>query len=250
MQPAPGPSAPVDNRETGLVNERLNLSAQARMAIEDDILSGRMKPGEPVDERAIAARLGMSRTPVREAIQQLAASDLIDVRPRQTALVKSLDPSVILELFEALIGLESLVAGLAARRITASEIESLERLHAQSEPFVAARDFREFQKLNVAFHRTIYAACRNAWLAAETNRLRSRLGPYREWLFVKVNRMARSYEEHEILIATLRAGDEQAARRLMREHEQIDSDRLFDFMLANRRGEQELAEPELTCEAS
>jgi DNA-binding GntR family transcriptional regulator len=250
MQPAPVLSAPAkkENRETGTVSERLNLSARARMAVEDDILSGRMKPGEPVDERAIAARLGMSRTPVREAIQQLASSGLIDVRPRQTALVKSLDPAVILELFEALIGLESLVAGLAARRITASEIENLERLHAQSEPLVAAGDFREFQKLNVAFHRAIYAACRNAWLANETDRLRSRLGPYREWLFVKVNRMARSYQEHADLIATLRAGDEVTARRMMREHEQIDSDRLFDFMLANRQGEQELAEPELTGE--
>ncbi len=65
------------------MNEHLNLSARARMAIEDDILSGRMKPGEPVDERAIAARLGMSRTPVREAIQQLAASDRSEVRPRR-----------------------------------------------------------------------------------------------------------------------------------------------------------------------
>jgi DNA-binding GntR family transcriptional regulator len=224
------------------VSEHLNLSARARIAIEDDILSGRMKPGAPVDERAIAARLGMSRTPVREAIQQLASSDLIEARPRQTALVKSLDPAVILELFEALIGMESLVAGLAARRISPSELQGLERLHAKSKPLVAARDYRRFQRLNVAFHRAVYGACRNVWLATETNRLRTRIGPYREWLFEKVDRLGRSYEEHAGLIAALRAGDEAAASRLMREHELIDSERLFDFMLANRRGELDLTE--------
>ncbi|MEJ8572044.1 GntR family transcriptional regulator [Microbaculum marinum] len=224
------------------MSERLSLSARARVVLEDDILSGRMKPGEAVDERAIAARLGMSRTPVREAIQQLGATDLIEIRPRQTALVKSLDPSVILELFEALIGLESLVAGLAARRISDNEVHALERLHRQSESLVAARDFRSFQQMNLAFHRSIYAASRNAWLATEANRLRSRVGPYREWLFQKVNRLSRSYEEHSGLIAAFRAGDEASASRLMREHEQIDSDRLFDFMLANRRGEPELSE--------
>jgi DNA-binding GntR family transcriptional regulator len=223
------------------VNERLNLSARARLAIEDDILTGRMKPGETVDERAIAARLGMSRTPVREAIQQLAESGLIEVRPRQSALVKSLDPAVILELFEALAGLESLVAGLAARRITAAEVEALEALQAEAEPLVRARDFTSFQRLNLAFHRAIYAASRNAWLGNETNRLRSRVTPYREWLFEKIDRLARSQAEHGELIAALKAGDEASARRLMRTHEQIDSDRLIDFMLANRGSEPQSA---------
>lgn len=221
------------------MSERLNLSARARNAIEDDILSGRMKPGDPVDERAIAARLGMSRTPVREAIQQLAAADLVDMRPRQTAQVKSLDPAVILELFEALVGMESLVAGLAARRITADEVENLQRLHESSRALVEARDFAGFQSFNVAFHRAIYAACRNAFLATETNRLRSRVGPYREWLFEKIDRLERSHEEHAGLIAALAGGDEDAATRLMTAHEQIDSSRLFDFMLTRSRRDAE-----------
>lgn len=219
------------------MSEPLTLSARARAAIEDEILSGRLRPGEAIDERSLAARLGMSRTPVREAIQQLAASDLIEIRPRQSAVVTVLDPAVVFQLFEALIGLESLVAGLAARRITPGEIAALEELHAAAEPMVAARDFSGFQGINRAFHRAIYAASRNGWLAAETNRLRNRVAPYREWLFEKVDRLARSQAEHAELIEALRAGNEASARRLMRAHEQIDSDRLIDFLLVNRHAE-------------
>ncbi|KMW57681.1 Transcriptional regulator, GntR family [Candidatus Rhodobacter oscarellae] len=219
------PSIPEDEK----------LASKARRAIEDEILSGRLLPGTRLDERLWAERLGISRTPVREAIRELSSQGMVDAPPRQQAYVRKVEGAELAELFEALIGLETLVAELAGRRISDAEIATLEVLQGQLRNAMKNEDSREFQDLNVKFHFVIAQASANTTLLQTLKTVRLRVSPYRSWLFEKLDRMPRSIEEHDKIIAALRARDSVLVRRLTREHEMIDSDRLFDFFLTANR---------------
>lgn len=207
------------------------LASRARRAIEDEILSGRLLPGTGLDERLWAERLGISRTPVREAIRELSSQGMVDAPPRQQARVRKVEGTELAELFEALIGLETLVAELAARRISDVEIAALQALQDQLKAAMKEGDSRGFQTLNVKFHLVIAQASANTTLLQTLKVVRLRVSPYRSWLFEKLDRMPLSIEEHDKIIEALRTRDSVHVRRLMREHEMIDSDRLFDFLL-------------------
>lgn len=213
------------------------LASKARRAIEDEILSGRLLPGTKLDERLWADRLGISRTPVREAIRELSSQGMVDAPPRQQARVRKVEGAELAELFEALIGLETLVAELAARRISHAEITALLALQDELKTAMKEGNAPEFQNLNVRFHFVIAQASMNKTLLQTLEMVRLRVSPYRSWLFEKLDRMPHSIEEHDKIIEALKARDSVLVRRLMREHEMIDSDRLFDFFLIASRSD-------------
>lgn len=214
--------------------ETENLATKARRAIEDAILSGRLLPGDVLDERIWANRLGISRTPIREAIRDLTSQGLVKSPPRQQAFVCKVDGSELIELFEALIGLETLVAELAARRITDAELEKLRSVHEASEAAMKKGDIEAFQACNMRFHTQLADASRNETLLRYLRSVRTRVTPYRAWLFEKLDRMTQSFADHGNIIEALEKRDSVLVRQLMREHEKIDSDRLFDFLLSDR----------------
>ena len=92
-----------------------------RDRLEQDIVTGALRPGERLDEQSLAARFGVSRTPIREALMQLATAGLIELQPRRGAFVASLSLRDVIERFEVMAALEGACAALAARRITESE---------------------------------------------------------------------------------------------------------------------------------
>ena len=214
--------------------ETENLATKARRAIEDDILCGRLLPGDVLDEREWAKRLGISRTPIREAIRDLTSQGLVSSPPRQQAFVCKVDGSELIELFEALIGLETLVAELAARRIGKAELDKLRSVHAASQTAMEEGDIEAFQACNIRFHEYLADASRNETLLRYLRSVRTRVTPYRIWLFEKLDRMSQSYADHASIIDALEKRDPVLVRQLMREHEKIDSDRLFDFLLSDR----------------
>ena len=214
--------------------ETENLAMKARRAIEDAILSGRLLPGDVLDERLWAKRLGISRTPIREAIRDLASHGLVKSPPRQQAFVCRIDGSELIELFEALIGLETLVAELAARRITDSELQRLRSVHEASETAMKNGNIEEFQACNIRFHAVLADASRNETLLRYLQSVRTRVTPYRAWLFEKLDRMSQSYADHGNIIDALEKRDSVLVLQLMREHEKIDSDRLSDLLLSDR----------------
>src|ERR1700677_2303394 len=95
--------------------------------LEQEIMTAQLKPRERLDERALAARFGVSRAPVRDAIGRLASLGLVDVRPRSGSYVASLNVSEVIELLELMSGLEGLCAHHAAQRADATERGELER---------------------------------------------------------------------------------------------------------------------------
>ncbi len=210
--------------ETGTMAHRL------RMALEADILEGRLRPGDELDERGIAERFDVSRTPVKQALTLLASAGLVAMRPRQKSIVTPISVADLAQMFEVLAGLEALAAELAARRMSTAQLESLEALHEDIREVVASNDPGAYAALNARFHEQVWAGAHNPYLAEQLSGLRLRLAPYRRWLIEKMDRMRRSFREHEDLLHALREGDEAAASDAMRRHVQ-DGDRFVDFMM-------------------
>jgi DNA-binding GntR family transcriptional regulator len=117
---------------------RVTHAEAVRMGLEADIFSGRLPPGSPIDEEAIAERYSVSRTPVREAMMQLLESGLIEKRSRQRAAVAKLDIRRLLQMFEALSEVEGICARFAARRATTAEKDELVQNHKAAADALAA----------------------------------------------------------------------------------------------------------------
>eukprot|EP01037_Dinobryon_pediforme_P036565 gene36565-43573_t len=116
------------------------------------VLSGEFRPGERLDEAMLAERYGVSRTPVREALRQLASTGLIEVKPRRGATVASATPEQLETLFGAMAEIEATCARLAAMSMTPIERRRLQSLHGSMAALVAEDDRDGFAAANLTFH--------------------------------------------------------------------------------------------------
>ncbi|UZF92098.1 GntR family transcriptional regulator [Bosea sp. NBC_00550] len=189
-----------------------------RLQIADEIISGVLEPGTPLDEQELAARFGVSRTPVREAIRQLAASGLVSVRPHRGAVVALPTPTQLDDMFEAMAELEALCAGLAARNMTVPERRGLEGLHQALRALVHEGDPLRYHETNEAFHAAIYAGTHNGYLAELTLMTRARVAPFRRAQFRTTGRLGGSYQEHDLIVQAILRGDQPGAAEAMRAH--------------------------------
>ncbi|MCZ0738467.1 GntR family transcriptional regulator [Phreatobacter sp. AB_2022a] len=201
-----------------------------RDILEDEIVTGRFRPAERLDEQSLAARFGVSRTPVREAIMQLASTGLVDLQPRRGAFVAALSFKDVIERFEVMAALEGMCGALAARRITEAEQRELDKAHEDCVREASQEDPDAYYYANERFHLTIYDACRNAFLVEQARQLHTRLKPYRRLQLRARARVATSLAEHQLIVDAIRAGDSEAADRALREHILIQGDRLADFI--------------------
>src|SRR5579864_6262690 len=108
--------------------QRITRAEELRLALADEIINGSLAPGATLDETLLAQRFNVSRTPVREALRQLAASGLVETRPHRGAVVASLSHDRLNALFEAMAELEATCAGLAAERMSAAERQALQQI--------------------------------------------------------------------------------------------------------------------------
>ncbi len=189
-----------------------------RLQIADEIVSGALEPGTPLDEQELAARFGVSRTPVREAIRQLSSSGLVSVRPHRGAVVALPTPSQLHDMFEVMAELEGLCAGLAARNMTVSERRGLEALHQALRTLVHEGDPARYHETNEAFHAAIYAGTHNGYLAELTLMTRARVAPFRRAQFRATGRLGGSYQEHDTIVQAILRGDQAGASEAMRAH--------------------------------
>jgi DNA-binding GntR family transcriptional regulator len=205
-----------------------NRSEALRDAIEEMIAVGKLAPGQHLDETELAAMFGVSRTPIRETLIQLASMGL--VRPRRGAVVAELGPQELLERFEVMSELEAVIGRLAARRMTAAEQEALAAAHAACKEAVDANDPDDYYVKNEAFHEAIYAGSHNQFLVEQARSLYRRLRPYRRLQLRVRDRVHNSYAEHDGLVRAILAGDGELAARLAREHVMIQGQRFSDLM--------------------
>ncbi len=191
-----------------------------------------MRPGQELDEKTLAEAFNVSRTPVREALRQLAAANLVEWRPHQSAVVAKITASKMVEMFEVMAELEGLCGRLAARRMTPAEHANLHAIHQQFQPFVEARDREGYHALNKTFHRAIYAGSRNAYLRDMAGALYDRLAPYRAYQLKRPDALRLASEEHQAIIDAIVAGDGEAAYRLLKNHVSLSNELFSDLVAA------------------
>ncbi|TPE50955.1 GntR family transcriptional regulator [Amaricoccus solimangrovi] len=206
-----------------------------REALENAIVDGRFAPGAKLDPEALAREFDVSRTPIREALQQLEASGLVRVAAKRGTFVSEWSPEELAERFEMMAEVEASCARLAARRITDTELAELEALHASCHRLAEAGDIDAYYAENSAFHHCLYRATHNAFLAREAGRLHAMLQPYRRMQLQVRNRLGRSFDEHEAVVRAIRAGDDAAAGEAMRDHVVVQGDRFHDLLAALRQ---------------
>lgn len=200
--------------------------------IEDEIVAGSLPPGTRLDEVQLAERYGLSRTPLREALAQLAAAGLVETRPRMGTFVTRLTIREIVEVLSYTAEVEGIAAGWAARRMTADERTGLVALHAACERALAASDPDLFFDANRSFHRAVHAGAHNRYAYESAKSLGLRGAPYRRLQLRLPGQLAVSYREHDRVVRAVLAEDGDEARVAMREHVMIQGDRFMEFVSA------------------
>jgi DNA-binding GntR family transcriptional regulator len=200
--------------------------------IADAILSGAYAPGVRLDEQSLAERHGVSRTPVREALRQLATSGLIELRPRRGAVVAPMTPTHLETLFGAMAEMEATCARLCALGMTPVERRRLQALQEAMAEQVRLGDPEAFAAANQIFHTQIYAGAHNPVLAEFTTGLRRRLSPFRRAQFRIPGRLPRSYAEHAAVVNAILSGDAAGAHAAMLHHVSLVEDAFVQFSAA------------------
>lgn len=201
-----------------ITEERGLLSDQIRNALTDEIASGSLSAGTALDEQDLADRFGASRTPVREALRQLAFNGLVELRPRRGVVVTRMTPERIMDMFETTAEFEAMCVRLATYRMTPLERSALIDLHGRSGEFVESGDFDAYDALNRNFHEALYGATHNSFLLDQALALRTRLSGFRRTQLRHGDRIRRSRAEHGEILAAIAEGDGEAAARRMRAH--------------------------------
>src|SRR5258708_3501105 len=190
------PASPLD---------KVTRAEELRLQLADEIVRGTLAPGAALDETDIARRFNVSRTPVREALRQLAASGLIDARAHRGAVVARPSVERLTGMFEAMAELEALCAGLAAERMTPAERHRLEAVHEELRVLSHAGNPDRFHEVNERFHNAIYAGSHNAHIPHITLSTPLRGQPFPPTQFRNLRRLAKSHAEHDrVLIAIMR----------------------------------------------
>ncbi len=214
-------------------NEGITQADRLADAIADSVLSGEFEPGLRLDESMLAERYGVSRTPVREALRQLAATGLIDVKPRRGAMVAKATSAQLEKLFGAMAEMEATCARLAAMSMTPIERRRLQNLQETMAAIVLRDDRHAYATANVGFHTQIYLGAHNEVLADIATGLRRRVAPYRRAQFRTEGRLSRSHAEHAAVVEAIVACDAAGAHAAMFHHMSLveDSFGLLDAAL-------------------
>ena len=177
----------------------------AYAALLSAISSGMLKPGDRIREVEISKLLNLSRTPIREALRRLEAEGIVEHRARIGAVVRKLSHSEIVELYEMRVVLERTAAQMAAKHASEAEIDTLEDLNKdiaanRNDPVQAAA-------INQEFHKALYRACRNRFLLDAAKGLTNSLILLGITTFTDEERIDIVVQQHDAIIASLRARD-------------------------------------------
>lgn len=209
----------------------LNLPVSARIAnlLERAILEGRYRPGQRLREVELAERLGVSRTPLREAFYALETRGLLQIQPRRGAFVKSVTVEEMEELLTVRVALDGLAAGLAAEKADAADIEELRTVHEAQRAALRRGDDSVFHALGQEFHNLIYATAGNPKLNSIYRALRVDLALYPVADILLPGETEKSLEDHGELLAAIDARDSGRAHNIAERH----IGRIKDHLKAN-----------------
>jgi DNA-binding GntR family transcriptional regulator len=208
-----------------------NQADIAYARLRELILSGAIAPGSFVLELEAAARLGMSRTPVREAMVRLRAEGIVEIRARHGMRVLPVSADDMREIYEVLTSLEATAAGLVARRGIAKEaLVSLSMAVANMDDALDRDDLEAWAQADESFHRTLINSCGNRRIIQTVDQFWSQAHRARLLTLRLRPKPTQSNREHAALVRAIAKGDAEAAMRLHQEHRERAGRLLTDLL--------------------
>jgi DNA-binding GntR family transcriptional regulator len=214
---------------------RASLHDEVTARVRDMIVDGRLTPGAPIPELELAQQLGVSRTPLREALKVLASEGLVELLPRRGAVVKVFTAKDAQDMLSLLALLEE-HAGPLACAASDSVITEILALHERMRGHYARRERPEYFRLNQEIHNAIVHAAGNPTLDLLHGILRTRMRRIRYIGNNAPDNWAAAMAEHELFIAALKARDGARLGRLLREHIENTWPRVSSVVAAPDRG--------------
>lgn len=198
--------------------------------LRDMIIEGQLVPGERIHEGQVGAALGVSRTPLREALKFVASEGLIDLVPGRGAVVRALTKRDVRNMLDVLIALETLAARLACRIAPDKDIAKVRKLHDEMMAFYAAGNRLEYYKRNQAIHSAIAGLSANDCLNSTHESIQSRLKRIRFIGNEQPEKWQGAVGEHEEMIVALEARDADRLAEVMERHLERTWDRVKDIV--------------------
>jgi len=209
---------------------RQNLHDVIVTRVRDMIIEGRLEPGARIHEGNLGADLGVSRTPLREALKFLASEGLIELVPTRGAIVRRFSAKDVQDSLIVLGSLEALAGRLACANATDTEIRAIRALHDEMMRLYVARDRLPYFKLNQEIHSSILRSCRNETLFSVHGTLQARFKRIRYIGNERHEKWAGAVSDHEEIIAALEAREGDRLARALEAHMASTWDRVKDII--------------------
>ncbi|HOB19261.1 MAG TPA: GntR family transcriptional regulator [Candidatus Atribacteria bacterium] len=215
-------------------SDELSLRQQVFNYILEAVLSGRFKPGEPLTELKLAEELGVSRTPVREALRQLEYEGLASSIPNKGVIVNGISETDIEEIYAIRALVEGLAVKWAAERITDKQRSDLEETFELMSFYTRKKDYQQLGKYDARFHNLLFDSCQSKVLRHILRMLMRYVEHARIGSFRVSERAEQALEEHRAILEAVLEGSADKARDLMTMH---INNALVDLMEQRKAGE-------------
>jgi DNA-binding GntR family transcriptional regulator len=196
----------------------LVLYQEVAERLRQRIYSYDLKPGEWIDEQALAESFGISRTPLREALKVLHSEGLVVLKPHRGCFVAELTEQDLDEIFPVMALLEGRCAYDAVRKATPQDLKRLDDIYAKLEKFAAAGDIEPYYEQNYLFHEAVQKLAGNLWLQKTVGDLRKFLKLLRGRQLNLPGRLQASLTEHRLIMAAFHSQNPAAAEKIMHDH--------------------------------
>jgi DNA-binding GntR family transcriptional regulator len=198
---------------------KITAKERAYSQIQRWIIDGTLQQGEKLGDAELAEALGVSRTPVREALQLLEVQGLVEVHPGNYTKVKSMEKSDILKMYPTLAALHALAAETAATVVLAEQLEELQAINTQFAEAIACGQPYQAMELDEQFHNSIIEISENHYVSTFSSSLHIHIRRFK-YLFLKqpVHATLSSVQEHTAIIEAMRQGDKQGAAAMMKQN--------------------------------
>lgn len=198
--------------------DKYSLRGRVFNTIRENILLGRYEVNEELKEVSIGKDLGVSRTPVREALRQLELEGLVKIIPNKGAYVTGISASDIEDIYTIRSYLEGLCARWAAKLIKKEQLDELEEIVYLCNFHREKQNFEQIFELDNKFHEQLYEACGSEILKHTLSEYHHYIERVRKVTLSNEERVAKSNQEHEAIVEAIKAGDEDLAEKIANEH--------------------------------
>jgi DNA-binding GntR family transcriptional regulator len=207
-----------------------SLEEKVYISLEEQIISQKLRPGESVTEMKLSRELGVSRTPVREALQRLDREGLIKLIPNKGAVVLGISEQDLIDIYKIRMRLEGLAARIAAEKKDEQFCRALGDNVDLTEFYMTKGDIEKVKNLDSEFHDIIYRCCESRMLGKTLSELHRYIASYRKLSLAASGRIDHSLAEHKEIYEAISCGNADAADALMSEHVERALDNLLQII--------------------